>query len=239
MLTYDGGSNNDPRKNPVKAILTALAATAALVSVPAQARDFGLTGSVGTTGLSLHLSTAVTSSVNARVGFNFLHYSHDIDTNNVNYDTKLKLQGLEALADYFPMGNPFRISAGIVYNGNKFEARGVPRSNGTYTLNGRTYTAASVGALEGTIDFRNFAPYLGIGWGNAASAQKGWGFSADLGVMFQGSPRTSLTNTGCTAPAAICAQIASDVAAENRNLNDEVKDFRYFPVVRVGAIYRF
>lgn len=222
----------------MKSVTMGLLAACCLVSLPAHARDWGLTGSVGTTGLSLHGSTALTSSLNARIGANFLQYSHDASTSGVDYDLKLKLRGIEALLDYFPMGNPFRISAGIVYNGNRFDARGIP-NRGTFTLNNTTYPAASVGSLEGKVDFRNFAPYLGLGWGNAASGQKGWGFSADLGVLFQGSPRTTLTNSGCTAPAAICARIASDVAAENRALNEEVEDFKLFPVVRVGVIYRF
>ncbi len=45
--------------------------------------------------------------------------------------------------------------------------------------------------------------------------------------------------SGCTAPALVCTQIASDVAAENAKLADEVKDFKLYPVVRVGVSYRF
>ena len=38
--------------------------------------------------------------------------------------------------------------------------------------------------VDGRIDFKKFAPYVGLGWGNAvAPAKPGWGFTADLGVM--------------------------------------------------------
>lgn len=198
----------------------------------------GVSGDLGTTGLGVHLSVPVQPNLNARFGLNYLNYSYDTNTSNVNYDFKLKLQTFDALLDYFPMDGGFRVSTGLVYNGNKIDAKAKRNSNGTYTLNGTTYSAATAGNINGNIDFRKIAPYLGIGWGNAVK-DSGWGFSTDLGVLFQGSPNTSLTNSGCTAPAAVCAQLASDLAAENRSLSDKVHSFRAYPVLRVGVNYRF
>jgi hypothetical protein len=37
----------------------------------------------------------------------------------------------------------------------------------------------------------------------------------------------------------VCAQLATDIAAENQQLQDKLKNFQYYPVVRVGAQYRF
>lgn len=178
-------------------------------------------------------------NLNARFGVNALSYSYDGSTSDVNYDFKLKLRTFDALLDYFPMAGAFRVSGGLVYNGNKLDATGRPNAGATYTINGNTYAAASAGVINGNIDFRNLAPYIGIGWGNAASAQKGWGFSSDLGVMFQGSPRTTLTNTGCTAGAVICSRLAADLARENASLADDVSSFKAYPVLRVGVSYRF
>ena len=45
--------------------------------------------------------------------------------------------------------------------------------------------------------FNKVAPYLGIGWGNPVQNGKGWGMISDIGVLFQGSPKTTLTVT-CT-----------------------------------------
>ena len=213
-------------------LLVALAAASA-----AQAREIATTVDLGTTGLGLHLSTPVAPNLNARVGLNFASYSYDGNTSDVEYDFKLKLATVDALLDYHPFDSAFRVSGGVVYNGNKIEANAKPK-NGTYTLNGRTYPSSLVGKLDGNIDFRKAAPYLGIGWGNAVQAA-GWGFGMDVGVTFQGSPKTALTNSGCTAPAPVCTQIASDVATENAKLADEVKDFKLYPVVRLGVSYRF
>jgi hypothetical protein len=37
----------------------------------------------------------------------------------------------------------------------------------------------------------------------------------------------------------VCSQLASDVAAENVKLGEEVKDFKLYPVIRMGVSYRF
>ena len=198
-----------------------------------------VTGDVGTTGLGLHLSVPLQANLNARIGFNYLNYSYSENTSDVNYDFKLKLKTLDALLDWFPMDGAFRVSGGIVYNGNKIDAIGKSSSNGTYTLNGNTYTAASVGTINGNIDFRKAAPYIGIGWGNAAARDKGWGLSSDIGVLFQGSPNTSLTNSGCTLPASQCSTLKTDVAAENVKLRDKGNSFKAYPVLRAGVSYKF
>lgn len=216
-------------------------ATALLAASAAAHADspYGITASFGTTGLGLHVSRALRPDLNARLGLNVLELSHDVSTRDVDYDLSLRLRSVDALLDWFPAGSKFRLTGGLVYNANAFDGSGRPGAGGAYTLNGNTYPAATVGALRAEVDFRRIAPYLGIGWGNALGIKRGWGFAADLGVLFQGTPRSSLVNSGCGGPAALCARIASDVAAENRRLQDKLDGFRYYPVVRIGATYRF
>jgi len=208
-----------------------------LCAAQAQAQS-ALSGDLGTTGVGVHLSLPVQGNLNARFGVNYLNYSYNSHTTDVDYDFKLKLRTFDALLDFFPMDGGFRLSAGLVYNGNKIDAHGKPNSNGSYTINGNTYLASTAGTIDGKIDFRKAAPYLGIGWGNPVK-QAGWGISGDLGVLLQGSPSTSLLNTDCTAPAPICTRLAGDVATENATLADKAHDFKAYPVLRVGASYRF
>jgi hypothetical protein len=159
----------------------------------------------------------------------------------VNYDFKLKLRTFDTLLDYFPMDSAFRLTGGIAYNDSSGHGVGRPTANGIYNLNGAVYTAANIGMLNGDINFRKTAPYAGIGWGNGAK-QAGWGFSSDMGVLFVGKPKTSVTNSGCTlatTPSSSCDTLVRDLAAENANLADKTKSLRYFPVVRIGATYTF
>ncbi|MFC5475364.1 hypothetical protein [Paraherbaspirillum soli] len=205
----------------------------------AHASDVGITADLGTTGMGFHVTVPVQSSLNARFGLNYLSYSYDGSTSDLDYKFKLNLNTFDALLDWFPMDNGFRISSGLVYNNNKITANAKPNQIGTYTINGNTYSAANAGQVDGKIDFRKIAPYVGIGWGNAVAKDKGWGFSSDLGVLFQGGARTSLNNSGCTADAATCARLASDVNAENVTLQDKVHNYKAYPVLRVGVSYRF
>ncbi|MGK5022814.1 hypothetical protein [Janthinobacterium sp. LB2P10] len=198
--------------------------------------EVGITADLGTTGVGAHLSVPLQSNLNARFGVGFLNYSYNSSTDDVDYQLKLKLRTFDALLDYFPMDGAFRVSAGVVYNGNKIDAKGKPNKTGSYTLNGNTYTAASAGQLDGTIDFRKVAPYIGIGWGNAVK-EAGWGISSDIGVLFQGAPKTALSNSGCDP--LVCAALKTDVAAENGKLADKVKDFKAYPVLRISLSYRY
>jgi hypothetical protein len=218
-----------------KATILVLCAAAASASAYADSR-YGVTASVGTTGLGVHVSTRLAPDLNARLGVNFLHYSGDVSTQNVDYDLKLKMRSFDALLDYFVAQGQFRISGGLTYNGNKLVASGKPNAAGTFTLNGQQFTTAQLGTLNGEIDFKKVAPYLGIGWGNSLRQDKGWGFSGDLGVLFQGSPRTTLTSSTNCLGNSVCQ---ASLAAENQALNDKVHKFKAFPVVRVGATYRF
>lgn len=202
--------------------------------------EIGLTGHVGTTGIGAHATFPLTPSVNARIGLGYLGYNYKGSTRDMQYDLDLKANTYDALLDWYPQkGSSFRITGGVAYNGNKIDVRARPNASGTYSIQGRLYDAASVGSVTGKVDFNKFAPYLGIGWGRKLKDEKGWSFSTDLGVMFQGSPKTSLASTGCTAPAAVCNQFASDVARENAALSEEVRKFKVYPVLRIGLSYKF
>lgn len=206
----------------------------------AQVDDIGVAGNIGTTGVGFHASIPLRPNLNARLGLGYLGYSYSGHTGDVDYDLKLTANTYDALLDWYPKkDSAFRLTAGVAYNGNKIDVHARPNAAGNFTLGGNTYDAASVGNVTGKVDFNKLAPYLGIGWGRPSKKDKGWSFSADVGMLLQGSPKTTLTSTGCSAPAAVCNQFASDVARENAALQDEVSKFKVYPVLRVGISYKF
>jgi hypothetical protein len=214
-------------------ILFAIAALAGMST--AYAAGVGIRA--GTTGVGGDIAFGLMPTLSARIGYSFLNYSNDIDVTDVNYDAKLKLSNANFLLDWSPLG-PFRITGGIIANDNKIDVTGTP-SGGSFTINGVTYPAAAVGSLSGQIKSGNrAAPYLGIGYGNVAGA--GVNFYFDLGVMFQGSPKATLNGTcGTALPPAQCAQFQSDVAAEQQQLQEDVKRFKYYPVANIGVTIGF
>jgi hypothetical protein len=229
----------------VKRTYAALALGLALVGLATSAfaqspSDIGINGSVGTTGVGAHATFPVTPNVNLRLGLSYLGYNYKGSTRDMEYDLDLKANTYDALIDWYPDKNSaFRITGGASYNGNRIDVKARPNAAGAYSVHGNLYNAASVGDVTGKVDFNKIAPYLGIGWGRNLKDEKGWSFSTDLGVLFQGSPKTSLQASGCTAPAAVCNQFANDVAHENEALAHEVRKFKVYPVLRIGVSYKF
>ena len=211
---------------PVALLLAAHGALAAGVGVRA-----------GTTGIGADVAVEVLPTLSARVGYSYLSFSTSVDSTYVEYDAKPKLSNGNLFLDWSPLG-PFRITGGLILNDNKVDVTGVP-TGGTFTLNGVVYPASSIGSLTGTVKSGNSAaPYLGIGYGNVSGA--GVNFYFDLGVMFQGNPKATLTATcGPSLPAAQCSQLQANAAAEALDLQDSIKNFKYYPVASIGVTIGF
>jgi len=56
--------------------------------------------------------------------------------------------------------------------------------------------------------------------------------AVDLGVFYQGSPEVTLTQSSG-------AVSAADLAQEEKNLEDDLAVFKFYPVVTFGLFYRF
>jgi hypothetical protein len=212
----------------------------ALLMTGAAQAQVAVTADLGTTGAGLHLVVPMETYLNGRFGANYFTHDFNKTSNQVDYAIKGKLKTYDVLFDwYISEGSPFHLTGGLVYNGNRFTATAQAGQLGKITLNGHTYSTAEIGILNGNIDYRRAAPYLGIGWGNALKSNSGWSFNADLGAFFQGNPNVKLGNTGCTVGKTICSAVAADVAAERLHLQDDVDSFKVYPVVRASLNYRF
>jgi len=213
-----------------KRIRTILAsACLGLAASNASAVETALTAKLGSLGLGVEGTFGLAEHFNARLGLNRYDYDRTETVSDIRYDFDLKLKSISLFADWHPFGSAFRFTAGLMSNGNELSGSSVSDSldigNGTYV---------DVG-LDAKLDFDSAAPYLGVGWGNALSAGKGWGFNVDLGVMFQGAGNVSLTPTG---PGAVFVDPA-DVAAEEQNFEDDIKNYKYYPVFSFGVSYKF
>lgn len=208
-----------------------MVAVMAAMSAPAFAGT-DVEAHVSTLGLGLGVGFQATDSVVVRAGFNQFNKNFSTTSGSLNYDGKLKLSSLDVLLDWHLFGGATHLTAGIMSNSNKFNLTATPGAGG-YTINGTTYSAAQVGTLNGDVTFNSAAPYLGFGW-NSQPKNKGLSFKSDFGVMFQGSPKATLTYTGTQDPA-----ISQQVAVEQANLNDKLKNYKYYPVISFAIGYAF
>ncbi len=202
----------------------------------ADASDMAIGAKVGSLGAGVEVvSNVLPMFVNARLQLNGFNYNKTLRDTTVTYDAKLKLFSFGGVADVYPLAGKFRISGGLYYNGNKFSMTGVPNAGASYTINGTTYTAAQVGSLTSTVSFNKVAPYVGIGFGDPVSSGSPIGFNLDLGVLYMGTPKSTVTATGAVGNPAL----AADIAAEQRKLNDALNKMKFYPVAALGVTLRF
>jgi hypothetical protein len=211
----------------------ALAAGILFGASPLSFAGTGAAIKIGSTGLGAEVTTSLSGKLNLRLGGNFFNYSYSGTDGDIDYDYDLKLKSFSGLIDLHPSGGSFRLSGGLLANRNALDAAGT--STGSYSIGNGSYTRAQVGTLSGRIEFKKAAPYAGLGFGNGAKG-KGLGFVFDLGVVFQGSPRVSLAANG---PAAGSSQFQNDLRLEQSSLQEDLKVFRYYPVLALGLSFKF
>lgn len=203
--------------------------------VHAELDRFAVAAKVGTLGLGAELTTNITQTINTRIGFNVFSYDYEGSESDIDYDVSLDLFSAGVLFDWHPYDGGFRISAGVLYNGNEASADGTPTDD-EYTIGDEVYTAADVGELDAKIEFNSAAPYVGIGWGNAVGKDKRWSFVLDIGVIYQGSPSIDLSASGILASD---AAFLADLEREEKDLEDDLDPYKYYPVITIGVSYKF
>lgn len=185
----------------------------------------GIGVKLGTLGPGVEIGIPFTPNICARLGLNYFTYSYDTTQEGIEYDADLTLFSIGALIDWHPTGGIFRVSGGFIYNGNEVEGK----AEGDIEIGDNEYTDIEVKA---TVDFDEFSPYVGIGWDTSFGAEKQWGFICDLGIIYHGEPNVKIKATGTGID-------PDDVEQEEEELEDNIEDFKWYPVITLGLIYRF
>jgi hypothetical protein len=220
------------------ATMTAVILLAVVLCQPVQADPGGLAiaGKVSTLGLGGDVITNVAQNLNARVGVNWLSLNIDGKESDIEYTFGIDLLSFSGLLDWYIFKDSFHISGGLFYNQN--EADMTAKLAGSYTIGGVEYPAGQIGTLSGKLTYdQELAPYIGIGWGNPITSKGRLSLMFDLGVLFTGSPNVDLS-ANATDPA-LQNQLNANVAKEEADINDSVKDFKFYPVVALSLFYRF
>ena len=148
----------------------------------------------------------------------------------------------------------FRLSVGLYNNGNEVDLDATG-ANKDAEIGDITYDISDA-KLNTKVSFKNTAPYLGFGWGNAVDKSSKFSVTTDLGVLFQGAPVAKLTASGNVIPksgthtgpavdlagSSVAAQeFRNELQKEEDNLNsdDKLGKLKLFPVVSLGFNYRF
>lgn len=212
---------------------------------------FGIAVGVGTLGASLQVGTAVAKHTNIRGGFNYFSLGlSGTSSDNLSYNATLRLSSAEVLVDQYLKG-PIHISGGaLLYDGFKGTGNVSVPGGQSLTLNSVTYYSAASNPVTGTAEIgaRKVAPEVLLGFGNLLPrGTRHFTVNFDLGVVFQGSPNAKLNLLGstCNTPNGTCLSISSNssvqtnIAAEQLKVNNDLKPFQFYPVIRLTFGYKF
>lgn len=215
--------------------LAAVFAAAFFVS-PAAAQSGGI--GVGVTGGTLGIGPEVnfrSDNFGFRGSATFLSFSRNVESDGVEYNGDLKLRSFGGNVDFYPGGGGFRISGGVRVSKNRVELFAQPGATTTLEVGDATYTGAQIGTLSGEVRPKKIAPTLTVGYGGGKNS--GIYFGIDAGVMFQGKPK--VRNLVASGPIATNAAFQTQLANERREIEDDIDNFKFYPILQLGLGYRF
>ncbi|TDJ59602.1 MAG: hypothetical protein E2O42_06160 [Nitrospina sp.] len=211
-----------------------------LLILPVQAQallGIGVTGKVGTTGLGADLTVPLIPNwINLRAGYNYGEWRPSTTQGGINYKADVRLETTPLLIDIHPFHGNFRITGGVYLNRTEIDLSSFVDANDVGL--GDIFPPGTNVTLNANVSWsKDYAPYFGIGYGNAADANFldlpiAVGLSIDLGAYYQGSPDVILTeSTGTVTPA--------NLAVEAAQLKEDLSEFKFFPVLTIGIHIRF
>jgi len=220
-------------------ILKAALAVSALLASGGAAADFGVGLKAGTLGLGVEgrWDPAI-PWFDVRVGLNSYEYDTSGDQAGINYDGTLKLDNYYLTGNFkFPL-SPFRFTVGAFSNGNELQLLSQSTDGGSYVIGGIPFDAASVGSLRSTTSFGSTAPYAGFGFDFELFGKAG--LNLDFGVLWQDEPTVTLEATNWQNLSPIEQAILGPALDNERDeLEDEMSDFKAWPVLSLTFVYNF
>lgn len=222
----------------LKTIKAALAAGALLATGSAMA-DFGVGVKAGTLGLGVEGRwDPPVPWFDVRVGLNQYDLGGSHDYSGIDYDATLAFDNYYLTANFkFPV-SPMRLTVGAYSNSNELRLRSANNGDSFLDIGGIPVPVDIVGGLRSTTSFDSTAPYAGVGFDFEVLGKAG--LNLDFGVLWQGEPAVTLeaTNWENLSPAEQ-ALLGPALDAEQRDLQDDISDYKAWPVVSLSFVYNF
>lgn len=209
----------------VKKTTAAICLAAGLLPIAATAGDAGtLYTSLSTNGIGLGYAVSMSEDWAARGQFNAYQRSFSGDVgdygSNASLTADINLSTFQVLGDWYPGDSGFRFTGGLVLNNNKITLSGT----------GATVGSATNQTINSEIKMSDgVSPYLGLGYSTKPKYAKGFGFTMDVGIMFQ-NPKATLTASGAS---------QADINAQLVKVQDAIDKLKNMPVLGLGVTYSF
>lgn len=171
-------------------------------------------------------------------------FGGDFDADDVNYEVDADFSNPYLGVQYRPVANWFTMGAGIIVPDNDIDV--TANADGDFfELDGIQYNAAQTGNLEGSLEHRNkLAPYGTIGF--RPNIGNNWGVFGEIGAAYMGKTDAKVRSTNPDADVnytdeqGVTQTIKGSEVANIAEQELEDKDWlEWFPIVKLGATYRF
>lgn len=208
------------------------AAVVALAPAAASAQGFAVAGRVGTLGLGAEAALGLSPKFQVRGGLGLMPLEPTVTIDDIEFTLGLPETWFNIGGDLF-LGSGFRIGAGMMFKPDDPTLTGELTSTATVDIGDETYTSTEVSTLNGTVDSKDQAPYVLIGFGRHAAP--GVGLFLDLGVAFVGEPEVILSAEG--RPEVVnSAEFQAELRKQEQRTEDDFGSYiKYWPIINFGV----
>ncbi len=207
--------------------------TALLLTVPAavSAQGFGIAARAGTLGVGGEVALGLTDAFVIRGGFGVIPVEPTATIDDIEFTLTLPEKWITIGADLY-LGSSFRIGAGMLFKPDDPTLVGDITGSTSVEIGDVTYTASDVAQLTGTLDSKDQAPYVLIGFGRHTAS--GIGLFLDLGAAFIGEPEVGLAATG-NSVVVNSAEFQSELRKQETNIEDDLGSYiKVWPILDIG-----
>lgn len=219
--------------------LKVAAAAVALFACHGAFADLGVGVKAGTLGLGVEARwDPLVPWFDLRVGINGYDYDDTGDYVGIAYDATLALDSYYLTGNFkFPL-SPFRFTVGAFSNGNELQMLSQDSGGLTVEIGGRTFLSDRVGTLQSGTSFSSTAPYAGVGFDFEVFGKAG--LNLDFGVLWQGEPTVTLGASNWENLSSFeQALLGPALESERAQLEDDISDYKAWPVISLALVYNF
>ena len=216
--------------------LKAALALLALLASGSAAADFGVGVKAGTLGIGLEGRwDPPVPWFDIRAGINQYDFEDDGGFAGINYDATLALDSYYLTGNFKIPLSPFRFTIGAFSNGNEMQ---MASQDALIDIGGSVFDTSIIGTISSVTSFDETAPYAGVGFDFELFGKAG--LNLDFGVLWQGDPYVTLEAANWdNLSGAEQALLGPAIDAERAELEDDMSDFKAWPVVSLAFVYNF
>jgi len=187
---------------------------------------------IATNGFGLQFAQNINSSntLAVRVGGMYMpisltNFEYDFEGTVLVINGDIKLGSVQALIDFHPFKNAFKITGGLAYMLTDVVALANVKDSvkqGEITL-----SPAQVGNIDVGLKVGPLCPYIGIGFGSAVPKTR-FSFNFEIGGYYITQPQVTFKATGMLEP----------TSANEKVIQDNMRGYDWLPMINFGFNFR-